>query len=329
VDDKFKRPLAVFLLVCVLAGVIIPLVWWFMQRDNRISIVCTIFPIYDMTRTILGDNNDNFKITYLLQSGVDMHNYENQKSVKDIVEIKKCDLLIYVGGESDEWIDALLSASDTNPDMKTIKLTDVVETLDEETIEGMEADPDEGDECDEHVWLSLRNAQQIVTAITNKICVMDEINADIYRANKLLYNTKLNALDTQYTTMVNNAKTNTERMRDTILFADRFPFLYLVRDYEIEYFSAFRGCSAQTEASPETIAFLVNKVNTLQLNVILVTEQSNWKIANTVNADANNNPDRRVLVMSSGEAVTVQKAKTITYLGMMTTNLAVLTQALG
>ena len=302
---------------------------------DKMSIVTTIFPEYDWVMNILGEKKDNADVTLLLDNGIDLHSY--QPTPKDIVTISKCDLFIYVGGESDEWVDDALKQA-INKDMKVINL---METLgdavkEEEVIEGMEEedhDHEEGEdhdhdheeeeevEYDEHVWLSLKNAEVIVKEIGKSLSVIDKENADYYNGNVTTYVNKLKDLDSRYDAAV---KAGT---KDTLLFADRFPFRYLVDDYNLKYYAAFVGCSAETEASFETIKFLANKVDELGLNVILKIESSDGGIANTVK-DATTNKNQTIMTMDSLQSASTKEYKAgRNYLSVMEQNLTVLKDA--
>ena len=307
------------------------------SSGDKMSIVTTIFPEYDWVMNILGEKKDNADVTLLLDNGIDLHSY--QPTPKDIVTISKCDLFIYVGGESDEWVDDALKQA-INKDMKVINL---METLgdavkEEEVIEGMEEedhdhDHEEGEdhdhdheeeeevEYDEHVWLSLKNAEVIVKEIGKSLSVIDKENADYYNGNVTTYVNKLKDLDSRYVAAV---KAGT---KDTLLFADRFPFRYLVDDYNLKYYAAFVGCSAETEASFETIKFLANKVDELGLNVILKIESSDGGIAKTVK-DATTNKNQTIMTMDSLQSASTKEYKAgRNYLSVMEQNLTVLKDA--
>ena len=293
--------LALFMLVGALAGC-------GKQNDtnqtDKLSIVTTIFPEYDWVREILGEKADNAEITMLLDNGVDLHSY--QPTADDIVKISDCDLFIYVGGESDEWVeDALRNAANGN--MKVINLLEVLgdSVKTEEIVEGMQEEEYEyEEEADEHVWLSLKNAKMLVRVISKALQELDPNNKDIYAANADAYVKKLSALDAEYQAAVDAASNK------TILFGDRFPFRYLVDDYGLRYYAAFVGCSAETEAGFETI------------------EGAQHKIAETVvrNTTAKN---QRVLTMDSMQSTTSKDVKNgTTYLSVMEKNLSVLKEAL-
>ena len=319
--------LALFMLVGVLAGC-------GKQNDtnqtDKLSIVTTIFPEYDWVREILGEKADNAEITMLLDNGVDLHSY--QPTADDIVKISDCDLFIYVGGESDEWVeDALRNAANGN--MKVINLLEVLgdSVKTEEIVEGMqEAEHEHEDaeeheheeEADEHVWLSLKNAKMLVRVISKALQELDPDSKDIYAANADAYVKKLSALDAEYQAAVDAASNK------TILFGDRFPFRYLVDDYGLRYYAAFVGCSAETEAGFETISFLAKRVDEWKLPCVLTIEGAQHKIAETVvrNTTAKN---QRVLTMDSMQSTTSKDVKNgTTYLSVMEKNLSVLKEAL-
>ena len=297
-------------------------------KDDRLSIVTTIFPEYDWVRQILGDKADDADITMLLDNGVDLHSY--QPTADDIVKISNCDLFIYVGGESDEWVeDALANAA--NKDMKVINLLDVLgdSVKTEEVVEGMQEEEDEHEEeeheeeSDEHVWLSLKNAETLVSAISDAIEQLDPDNKDAYSANTEAYVKRLSALDSEYQKAVDSGKYK------TLLFGDRFPFRYLVDDYGLDYYAAFVGCSAETEASFETISFLAKKVDELKLPCVLTIEGTQHKIAETI-VQNTAEKNQKILTMDSMQSTTSKDVKNgTTYLSVMEKNLDVLKEALG
>ena len=327
--------LALMLLAGVLAGCGKP-------RDTgkagKLKVVTTIFPAYDWVRAILGDKAENAEITMLLDNGVDLHSY--QPTADDIVKISDCDLFIYVGGESDEWVeDALRNAANRN--MKVINLLEVLgdSVKTEEIVEGMQEEEYEHEdaeehehedaeeheheeEADEHVWLSLKNAKMLVRVISKALQELDPDSKDIYAANADAYVKKLSALDAEYQTAVDAASNK------TILFGDRFPFRYLVDDYGLRYYAAFVGCSAETEAGFETISFLAKRVDEWKLPCVLTIEGAQHKIAETIvrNTTAKN---QRVLTMDSMQSTTSKDVKNgTTYLSVMEKNLSVLKEAL-
>lgn len=314
-----KKLFALFIAI-VFACTLLPA---FGETAAPLRIVCTTFPQYDWTRQLLGNRADEVELTLLLDNGIDLHNY--QPTADDIIKIARCDLFVYVGGESDTWVDDLLEAS-PNSHRKALSMLACVDAKEEEAVEGMQEEEDEHEydeiEYDEHVWLSLRNAETITRALLDALCEADPAHAETYRANADAYLAQLAELDAQYSDMVRHAA------RTTILFADRFPFRYLADDYGLTYYAAFAGCSAETEASFKTIAFLAKKVDELRLPVVLTIEGGKHAIAETVVASTQAK-NQTILSMNSLQSMTeadVQRGES--YLGVMTQNLAILSQAL-
>lgn len=295
------------------------------NAQKKLSIVATIFPEYDWVVQIMGQRLEDADVTLLLDSGVDLHSF--QPTAKDIITISNCDVFIYVGGESDEWVGDALAAA-VNKNMVVVNLLEALgeDVKEEEIVPGMEAEEEEVEdeeepEYDEHVWLSLQNAAKLCGNIRDALIAADPDGKDIYTANADKYLAKLNALDEKYQDAVKSGSVR------TLLFGDRFPFRYLVDDYGISYYAAFAGCSAETEASFETIAFLADKVSSLGLNHVMTLEGSDGKIAQTVISTAGTNAD--ILAMDSMQSCTIRDAKEgTTYLSIMEKNLKVLTQAL-
>ena len=301
------------------------------QQENinkKFSVVCTIFPEYDWVREIIGENSEDYELTLLADNGVDLHSY--QPTAEDIAKIGTCDLLIYVGGESDKWVkDALKETKNQN--RQEINLLEVLgdAVKEEELVEGMEGEEEEeeeeeeeGPEYDEHVWLSLKNTQVFTSAICEALAKMDEEHTASYQANLSSYNEKLSALDKEYETSIGESE------NQTIVFGDRFPFRYMVDDYGLDYYAAIVGCSAESEASFETITFLANKVDELGLSNIMVIEGSNQKIAETIVSNTKEK-NQEILALNSIQSVTTKDIQGgITYLKVMESNLEILKQAL-
>ena len=292
----------------------------------KTKIVTTIFPEYDWVCQIAGEKKSDIDLTLLLDNGVDLHSY--QPSVRDIAKVSSADIFIYVGGESDEWVEDVLNTAH-NKNLVAVNLLEVLgdSVKEEELVEGMQGEDEE--ECDEdeieydeHVWLSLKNAKLLCTEIARVMSECSPENASVYKKNLASYLLKVSALDAEYSEAVKNARVN------TLLFGDRFPFRYLVDDYNISYYAAFVGCSAETEASFKTIVFLSNKVDSLMLKSVCTIEKSDGKIARTViqNSKAK---DAKVLAFDSMQSTTSKDFKRgATYLEIMQNNLAVLKEAL-
>jgi len=293
-------------------------------EGKSLSVVATVFPVWDWTREIVG-GAEGVNLMLLMENGVDMHSF--QPGVSDMMAIASCDVFIYIGGESDEWVKDALAES-VNPDLVAVNLMEALgsDAMMEEHPEGMEDSHGEKEteapEKDEHIWLSLRNAAKLVRVIADALAKADPARAEQYRLNADNYAAKLQDLDGEYARMVAEAPLN------TVLFGDRFPFLYLVRDYGLNYFAAFSGCEAETEASFETVIFLAEKVQELGLPAVLVIEGSDGRIAETIASNTAGEAPA-VLMMNSMQGVTAADIKNgASYLGIMEQNLEVLRQAL-
>lgn len=289
-----------------------------------IQVVCATAPLYDWTRQITkGTTSTEQKL--IIGKGTDLHSF--QPSAADIIAIKNADVLIYVGGESDGWIrDAL---KDTlNKNQKVVCLMDILKDsiVEEEVVEGMQGedehdhedhDHEEGPEYDEHVWMSLRLAAKSCKAIEEAIASVAKDDASKFKANLDEYLSKLDALDKQYEEMVKGARL------DTMVVADRYPFRYLAEDYKLKYSAAFVGCSAETEASFETVKFLADKIKALDSKTILTIENSDGKIAKTI-IETSGKTDVKIEALDSMQSC----GDELDYLSVMTGNLEKLKAAL-
>jgi len=327
-----KMKLKTVLAVCAAIVLAVP------AAAAKPRVVTTLFPIYDWTRNIIGERKDAVELLPPLNTGVDLHSY--QPSVDDILRISTSDLFIYTGGLSDAWVERVLRDA-VNKKLAAVSLIKALgeRAREEETVEGMEAghhhhghhehekdhdhhEHDEGPEYDEHVWLSLVNARLLCGRIAQALSEVDPQGADAYRVNAAAYCAKLDALDAKYRADVAKAK------HTTLLFADRFPFRYLVDDYGLSYFAAFQGCSAESEASFKTILFLADKLDALGLPCVLTIEGSSKKIAETVVRTAKRGPVP-ILTLDSMQSVRADGiASGPDYLAVMERNLAILQEAL-
>lgn len=296
-------------------------------QPASLKITVTSFPIYDWVREVAGTED----IVLLQQSGADLHSYI--PGAADLRKIAASDLFVYVGGESDDWVERAL-AQGGKPGRRALSLVKALgdAAKEEEAVEGMEHgheheehdhghDHEEEHEIDEHVWLSLRNAAKLVDAIASELAALDPANAAKYRANAKSYAAKLAALDGEYSAAVAAAK------RKTILVADRFPFRYLADDYGLKYYAAFAGCSAESEASFKTIMFLAKKTDELAMPAILTMEGDRHKIAETVRRSTKSR-NQQILVLDSMQSVTGAAAAKTSYLETMRRNLETLKKAI-
>ena len=301
------RPL--FLLLCCVALLCAPAVH---ASQEPLSIVCTIFPAYDFARQLAGDTA---QVTLLLPPGGDCHSYE--PSPRDIIRIQEADLFLYGGGESDHWVEEILSSmGDDAP--RAFRLTDCVTLLAEETTESMEAHHEEA-EMDEHVWTSPKNAMRIVEDLSAALCEIAPENADAYGAALTGYLGELEALDAAFEETVAQGK------RDLIVFGDRFPFRYFAHDYHLRYDAAFPGCSEDSEPSVRTVISLVETVRAEQVPVIFYIEFSSRKTADILAEETGAKP----LLFHSCHNVSAQELEAgATYLSLMWQNVSALKEAL-
>ncbi|AEM22578.1 Metal binding protein [Brachyspira intermedia PWS/A] len=302
--------------------------------NSKLKVVTTIFPIYDFTRNIAGDN---VNLQMIIKPGIEIHSFNTTPA--DVIDIQNADVFIYIGGESEAWAEKIISSMNTNS-KKIIRLIDYVKALDEEIVEGMEHDIDHNYEeeanheehenhteeshthegvYDEHIWTSPKNAQLMVTAICNALSEIDANNAGIYKTNADKYNQELTALDEEIRNAVNSSK------RKNIVFGDRFPFRYLAEEYGLEYRAPFTGCSSQVDASPKTIAYLMNYIKDNKIPYLYYIELSNEKIANTLIEQTG----AEKLKLHSGQNVSKDEFDSgVTYLSIMRDNLESLKKGL-
>ena len=298
-------------------------------EEKSLRVVATIFPVYDWARQVVGDL-PGVELVWLQDTGVDLHSY--QPSAADLLNLSSCDLFLYVGGESDSWVDGALEEA-VNPNLQALNLLEALgdkarpETLTEgmqaeEDHDGHDHDHEEEETADEHIWLSLRNASLLTGALADALGRLDPDNADAYAANAAAYQAQLAGLDAEYQAAVEGASAS------ALLFGDRFPFRYLADDYGLEVYAAFPGCSAETEASFETVAFLAGKVDQLGLPAVLTIEGSDQRVAQTIiqNTAVKN---AALLRLDSMQGTTARDAADgASYLSIMESNLAVLKTAL-
>ena len=292
------------------------------QNTTKLKIVATTFPQYDWIREIIGKDNTNVDLQLLMKNGGDLHSY--QPTAGDIANIADANLFVYVGGESDEWVDDALKEK-TNKDMKVVNMMQTLgDDIDEEE-EGLEKESEDHDheeiEYDEHVWLSLKRAQKIVKAIADELGELDSTNAKKYQENAEAYIAKLAALDKSYESTVNTVKNK------TWIFADRMPFHYLAKDYGITTYAAFNGCSTETNASFNTIVSLAKYADELGIKHIMTIEGSDKKLAKAV-IENTTDKNQDILTLNSLQSVSQSDIdKGLTYYGAMEENLKVLAQS--
>lgn len=296
-------------------------------ESDKPTIVCTGFSQYDWVLNILGEEADQWNVIRLNERGADMHSY--QPSAKDMASIINADLVVYTGGLSEEWI---VEVIEENPNFqgKAYCLLEEGHSLDEVTVEGMfskghdhdhhEHHDEHEDACelDEHIWLSLDNAKDFCHDLADIMGLLDKSKSDIYTSNAATYISQLETLEQKYENALANTKSH------TLIFADRFPFLYLAEDFGLEYYAAFPGCSAETEASFETIIFLADELKEHKLPALLITESSQDKVAQTIIKTAGLE-GTEIIRLNSLQSVTDSNT---TYIGAMEKNLEVLLKVL-
>lgn len=289
------------------------------KDSSKISVVTTIFPYYDFTRSIAGDKAE---IKLLLSPGSEPHSYEPSPS--DIVAIENCDVFIYNGGESDEWVEGVLESIE-NKNMKVMRMMDYVDLLYEQNVDHDEHNheheehDEHGEEYDEHIWTSIRNAVKLTDAIYDELSSCDFANKEIYTKNRDTYINKLQTLDLEISEIVSNAK------RKTVVFGDRFPFLYFVTDYSLDYECAFPGCSSETEPSISTVTHMIDFTRKSQIPVVFYLEFSNGKVAKLISEDTG----AKTICFSSCHNVTKDEfADGASYISLMEQNADALKEAL-
>lgn len=317
---KMKKYISVFLLLALFVG-LFSLFSCESGENGKRKIVCTAFPQYCFTKNILGERADEFDVIYLLENGSDMHSYANSISVSDKMNILSCELFVSIGGESEKWIDEML----TDKNAEGIRVLRLIDEVGETICLGEEhshADTSHSHECDEHIWLSPKRALLMCDAICDSLCAIDPEGAETYKTNLAQYKEKLSALDSEYENAVSTAKIN------HLIFADRFPFVYLTNDYGINYSAAFDGCSTETGASFETVSRLASDIKKNGTKVLITLEKSGVNIVDTLKREAG---DGEITSHSVNSLQSVSRKDIdagLTYLSAMYLNLEVIRKAM-
>lgn len=277
---------------------------------DGLKIISTVFPGYDFARQIAGNLAD---VTLLLPPGTESHSYEPTPG--DIIQIQECDLFLYVGGESDAWVEEILASLTKKP--AVFKLMDCV-PLAEEEAEGGESH-DHGEEYDEHVWTSPKNAILIARELGDAIAALCEEEKETVQAGTEAYVAELDQLDRDFTEF---SESLTEK---TLIFGDRFPFLYFAKAYGFEHYAAFPGCSAETEPSAATMSFLIDKIKEENVSTVFYIEFSNHLVADSL-AEATG--AKTALLHSCHNLTKDEMDAGQTYISLMERNLNTLREAL-
>lgn len=302
--------------------------------DSKISIVCTAFSQYDFVKEIVGEQKDDFKIKYLFDNGADVHSFESDIGFNVKIDIMESDLFIYNGGESDSWVENVITDKSMNKNCKTISL---MECIDSENLintshqhehhehthscEDENCDENNFSLYDEHVWLSIPNAIKICQKIADEISAIDSENAKIYKENSEKYCNKLSALHKYAIDALAKCE------NPYLVVADRFPFVYMFSNYNIEYDSAFSGCTSETDATYENIIKLCNAVEDHNLKSLLVLEKSNSNISSSIISEVKK--ELKIYTVNSLQSVSADEIKDgFTYYTAMKNNIDVVLKAL-
>lgn len=331
--NRLLKVIGGVLAIVLIVGICIFAITKFSQNKKTANIISSNFVGYDFARAVTGDKSE---VAMLLKPGAEMHDFE--PTPEDIINIKNADLFIYVGGESDEWVEDLLEDNEI-PEEKTLRLMDLVEVKEEELSEGMEEHVHEHEheheseesheehehhheeevEYDEHVWTSPVNAVKLVNGIKEKLSKIYPENENIYTKNADVYTSRLSDIDKKIRDVVANGN------KKELVFGDRFPFRYFVDEYGLNYYAAFPGCSEQTEASSKTIAFLINKAKSDNVKTILKIELTSDKLAKSIAEEAG----AKVMTLNAAHNISSEDfEKDVTYADIMESNVEVLKEAL-
>ncbi len=302
---RYLSPLFALPFLTACASLLIP-------DESALNIVCTLFPAYDWL-TQLTANVPDITVTLLCDNGADLHSY--QPSVADIAAIQTADLVVAIGGESDAWcLDAARDYADT------FCLLDYAETREEVYVEGMPVEEEDAGEIDEHVWLSLRQASIICAQLCDVLADYDPNNSSLYAENCANYRAQLTALDSEYTALFDTLD------NPCLIVADRFPFLYLAEDYDINYYAAFQGCDAESEVTFATILTLADKANTIDASTLFLTETGDDALATTIAETAGRT--MKLATLYTCETITQKQLDDgVTYLSRMEENYNTLAKA--
>ena len=290
--------------------ILMMLICGFARAEGELNVVATSFPCYDFARQVVGDRGE---VTLLIRPGVEVHAYE--PSPADIHAIGQADLFVYIGGEGDAWAERIIGGFEGEGGPVALKLMDSVIPLEEEASHG-HGEP----EYDEHIWTSPKNAAAMVEALAEGLCGVDPENAEAYRACASDYTHRILELDRQFRQVVEDG------VRRTVVFADRFPFLYFVREYGLDYVAAFPSCSAETEPTPRTMMHLIETVVAQHIPVIYTIEMSSQSVARTISEETG----AKILTFHSAQTVTQEEYDSgASYVSLMEGNLEALREGLG
>lgn len=300
-------------------------IYYFSRPSEDKRIITTIFPIYDITRNVMGSDDE---IMLLEDTGVDVHSFS--PSLRESMHIRNADLFVYIGGESDKWVADLLNMK-TSDNFHSLNLFDRIEKLEESDNNIADTDHHTDDdhsgeqsdeiEYDEHIWLSVKNIINMTRIICDKLIEVYPERCELFETNANSYIAKMQTLESEYENVCAN-KVN------KLIFADRFPFLYLIKDYNLNYFACFKGCSTESEASYEVKRKVIDEINTNDVDYVLVLETSDQNLANSIINNSKCKEGVEILVLNSCQSVTRNEAKHLTLIKILEDNLEVLKKVL-
>lgn len=283
----------------------------------ELDVIATNFPLYDFARQVAGEAA---QVRMLISPGTEVHAYD--PTPKDMIAVQECDMLLYVGGDSEGWVDTLLSAVSDGP--QTLRLMECVEGIEDHSDHDHASDEhshhDEAHDhgviaFDEHIWTSPVNAMAMVRMICDGLCAADPDNAALYQQNAAAYIAEIAALDEQFRALVDSAENR------VLVFADRFPLAYFAQEYGIEVIAAVNGCSAESEPSANQMQMIIDTVRAQQISCVYTIEMSTGRVAETVRAETGCD----VLCVHSCQNVTKDEMNAgETYVSLMQKNLAAL-----
>lgn len=327
---KNKKIIIISLIIILIIGILMVI---FVKpkannKTDKLSIVTTTFSTYDFARQIVGDKAE---VTLLLGPGVDSHSYE--PSAGDLIKIKNSDIFIYIGGEMEQWVDKFFETDVINKDKtKMIQVTECIETIDEQEVDGAEEEHHHEDEhgenhedehehgaFDEHIWTSPSNAIKMVKYLSEQFSNLDNENKDIYEKNAENYIAQIDDLRTRIQEIVDNKK------RDRLVFGDKMPMQYFLNEFGLTASAAFNGCSTEAEPSIKTITYLINKVKEENIPVVLYIELSTGKTAKSI---ANETGAKTMQIQTLHNISKDDFKNGETYVSLMERNLQVLKEAL-
>ena len=289
------------------------------KDSSKIQVVTSNFASYDFLRAIIGDNK-NIELIFLIGPGKDAHSYD--PTAKDLITIQNSDLFVYLGGETEKWAGKVLSSIENN-EMKTICISDFVDTMEEQEVDGAEEEEEEEEDegaFDEHIWTSPENAIKMVEALEKAMEEIDSENIETYKGNSENYIAEINEVDSKIQEIVDH------KVRDRLIFGDRMPMQYFINYYSLNVSAAFSGCSTETEPSASTIAYLESKVKEDKIPVVLYIELNNGRVAKTIANEVENCEAMQIQTMHNVSLDDFKNGET--WVSLMTRNIEVLKKAL-